>query len=192
MQGPKSIECDSQVAPGDYPSTHKISEAMAAGGAGGCIPIIVLPTTAARRSMSGAAEDRQGALARMLPHTRWLDYCTAVFFVTEQRASSHMAAVLAGLRVQSEEVWLEKSVALRQLRDAFVFRPSSRPHDTASAADYILAEACQVGKALQLQSWRAPAVLAVNNISGDAQAIEGRRILLRQRLAGGDHRRCFL
>ena len=38
------------VAPGDYPSTHKVAEAMALGGSGGCIPVFVVPEQAGGRA----------------------------------------------------------------------------------------------------------------------------------------------
>ena len=47
------------VAPGDYPCTPKVSEAMALGAVGGCIPVFVVPM---RR-----AQKREDAIRRMLP-----------------------------------------------------------------------------------------------------------------------------
>ena len=94
---PHALRVHSIVAPGDFVSTHKITEAMALGGSGGCIPLFVLPvlsrsrgraTAMARaraRAGGGAAgtaalasdEGQQMAsqLGRMLPYTSWLDYC---------------------------------------------------------------------------------------------------------------------
>ena len=50
-------------APGDFVTTPKLAEAMAMGGAGGPIPVLVLPSK---------ATDASG-----LPYSSWLDYCEA-------------------------------------------------------------------------------------------------------------------
>ena len=47
------------AAPGDFVSTPKITEFVAVGAAGGCLPLLVL----------------DGPPANTLPYTRWLDYC---------------------------------------------------------------------------------------------------------------------
>ncbi|KOO30120.1 hypothetical protein Ctob_013304 [Chrysochromulina tobinii] len=52
--------------PRDFVATHKITEAMALGGSGGCIPVFVL----ARSTPNGHG---------MLPYTRWLDYCSVAY-----------------------------------------------------------------------------------------------------------------
>ena len=54
------------VAPGDFASTHKLSEAMAIGGAGGCIPVFAVYHT---------------QLAGTFPYTRWLRYCDVGYLV---------------------------------------------------------------------------------------------------------------
>jgi hypothetical protein len=57
------------IAPGDYTSTHKITEAMAIGAAGGCVPVFIMPS---------AAPAKIGRyLSLNFPFSRWLDYCEA-------------------------------------------------------------------------------------------------------------------
>ena len=73
------------VAPGDFVSTHKVSEAMALGGAGGCIPVFVLPP-AGNRSVS---TDQTVDVLHYLPYTRWLDWCEVAYFVPERCPSVH-------------------------------------------------------------------------------------------------------
>ena len=128
------------VAPGDYPSTHKITEAMALGGAGGCIPVFVLPVDTTRSSALRKGEKLKSAVARNLPYTRWLDYCDVAYLVTERAAASDFSSAIAKLRAIPEAEAASKLAALRAVRDAFVFRPASSGVPTA--ADYILSEAC--------------------------------------------------
>ena len=72
------------VAPGDTWSTKKIAEAVAIGGAGGCIPIIVVPPLLTKRSspdragLNASTDESHGLgqrLSRFLPYTSWLDWC---------------------------------------------------------------------------------------------------------------------
>ena len=72
------------VAPGDFVATHKITEAVALGGAGGCIPLFVLPT--------------KHRVESMLPYTRWLDYC-AIDYVPRLAAVSRKRRRARGRRV---------------------------------------------------------------------------------------------
>ncbi|KAL1499406.1 hypothetical protein AB1Y20_011611 [Prymnesium parvum] len=117
------------VAPGDYPSTHKITEAMALGGAGGCIPVFVLQIQSKHKL--------EHAVARSLPYTRWLDYCKVAYLVTEPAATYDIERVLVKLRAVSEAEAMEKLEELRSVRDAFVFRPNA-----STAPDFILSEIC--------------------------------------------------
>eukprot|EP00966_Prymnesium_polylepis_P111392 2576318-Prymnesium_polylepis.1 len=128
------------VAPGDYPSTHKITEAMALGGAGGCIPVFVLPVDTRRARALRKGEKIESAVARNLPFTRWLDYCDVAYLVTEGAAASDFSSAIAKLRAIPEAEAASKLAALHAVRDAFVFRPASSGVPTA--ADYILSEAC--------------------------------------------------
>lgn len=90
------------VAPGDYPSTHKIAEAMALGGAGGCIPVFVLPVSAERSSerkdWQVTKRSLRLAVESNLPYTRWLDYCSVAYLVTEQTAQKMFTFVVDKLR----------------------------------------------------------------------------------------------
>jgi hypothetical protein len=72
------------VAPGDTWSTKKIAEAVAIGGAGGCIPIIVVPPLHSKRPspdrarLNASMDESHGLgqrLSRFLPYTSWLDWC---------------------------------------------------------------------------------------------------------------------
>lgn len=134
------------VAPGDFTSTKKLSETMAVGGVGGCIPLIVLPGTATHKSASTAA-------ARLLPYGRWLDYCGAAFFVTEYHATYRMPDVLRELANVDAQTAAKKHAALAHVRDAFVFREGSSV-ERPSAAEYVLAEMCEAAR-LGLRSARS-------------------------------------
>ena len=93
-------------------ATHKITEAVALGGAGGCIPLFVLPT--------------KHRVESMLPYTRWLDYCSIAYVVREADVP-RLAAVIDELRaLPTEET--EAKRAARKWRDT-------------SAADYARARA---------------------------------------------------
>jgi hypothetical protein len=72
------------VAPGDFWSTKKIAETVAIGGAGGCIPIIVVPPLLTKRPspnrarLNASMDESLGLgqrLSRFLPYTSWLDWC---------------------------------------------------------------------------------------------------------------------
>ena len=106
--------------PRDAPRTNLVThrmvrshEAMALGGAGGCIPVFVLPvredTTAAHRAARQSAGGRSlpsklgQAVARTLPYTRWLDYCEVAYLVTERAATLDFSAALRKLRAVTDE-----------------------------------------------------------------------------------------
>ena len=124
------------VAPGDFVSTHKVSEAMALGGAGGCIPVFVLP------AIQGKPGDQIVDVEHYLPFTRWLDWCSVAYFVSEYHARRNMRDVLSLLDAKPMAELEAKRARLREVRDAFTFRRDSsmlRP----SAAEYILGDVCQ-------------------------------------------------
>ena len=110
-------------------ATHKISEAMALGGTGGCIPVLVVP-----------------ARARvMLPYLSWLDYCSVSYIVDINQARTNASAVVQALLAVSPAEAARKLRALARLRDAFVFREGSSPQQP-SAAEFILEEMCRVAR----------------------------------------------
>lgn len=76
------------IAQGDPGNTAKVTETIALGGSGGCIPLYVL--YAVRTQRAPTPPD----FARDLPHLRWLDYCNVAYFITEFTARNHMARVL--------------------------------------------------------------------------------------------------
>ena len=122
------------VAPGDFVATHKVAEAMALGGAGGCLPLFVVPPKA------DAAE--------LLPYLSWLDYCAVSVLVAERDATQRMPAVLRALQALPAAEVAVRRHALRTVRDAFVVRAQSslqRP----SAAEYVLGEACAAARGLR-------------------------------------------
>ena len=147
------------VAPGEWSSTHKTTEAMALGGAGGCIPVYVIKGT---KDAKGMAQHLQA----MLPYSRWLDYCTVGYLVSEKGAATRMSAVLDMLSQVSNAEASEKLRALREVRDAFVFRSGSTVA-SPTAAEYIVGEICDVARRFRRQTG-PPAVI------------------------GGDHSRCLL
>ena len=128
------------VAPGDFVSTHKITEAMAIGGSGGCIPVFVLPATLrGRPGVSGAV----GAL----PYTSWLDYCAVSFVIDERRARYDAATMVERLLAVTPSEADAKLRELARVRAAFVFHEGSSPSQP-TAAEYILDEACKASSAL--------------------------------------------
>ena len=135
------------IAPGDFVSTHKISESIVIGGAGGCIPVIVLPRVLKDGGGQTGRSDRSlgPSVAMHLPYSRWLDYCSIAYLVAESTALTDFASVLERLsRVTSEEA-AAKHAALRVVREAFVFRFGSTP-EQPTAAEYILDEACALAR----------------------------------------------
>ena len=152
------------IAPGDFVSTHKISESIVIGGAGGCIPVIVLPHISKRGGAVRSDRSTLGpSVAMHLPYSRWLDYCSIAYLVAESTARTDFASVLERLsRVTSSEA-AAKHAVLRVVREAFVFRFGSTP-EQPTAAEYILDEACALA----------------------------RRSSHPMPVAGGDHRKCTL
>jgi hypothetical protein len=132
------------VAPGDFASTHKVTEAMAIGGAGGCIPVFVISSGRSATRLDAARE-----VATVLPYTRWLDYCDVAFLVPSAVANNNFGRVIERLAAVGLEEAAAKLAALRRVRSAFIFREGStvaRP----SAPEYLLSEACAAG-----QQWRS-------------------------------------
>lgn len=131
------------VAPGDYPSTPKITEFVAVGAAGGCLPVVVVPSPA-----------RDGA-RRQLPYaSTWLDYCDIAFLIPESAVgnSSEMRVILDRLAAVSPAEAARKRRALRHVRDAFVTRPTATPDGAGAraarptASDFLLHEACALAR----------------------------------------------
>jgi len=160
-------------APGDFVSTPKITEFVALGAAGGCLPVLVI----------------RGEAHNTLPYMRWLDWCRVGYLVNASRAVRHMDEVVSALRAVTAAEAAAKYAALREVVDAFVWRPpASRPLEAPSAPDFILAEACA--------SWRR--FQQVGNGSGVGRPSPGRRLAAKSRSkAAGDSqyvdvRRCML
>ena len=82
------------------------------------------------------------SVARGLPYSRTLDYCSIAYFVAEADARRNMREVLRRLSRVSEEEARHKIRALRRVREAFVFRQRRTASSPPDAADYILSEAC--------------------------------------------------
>lgn len=155
------------AAPGDFVSTPKITEYVAMGAYGGCLPILVLA----------------GRPSHTLPYTRWLDWCEIAYIVSDGTARRGMASVLAKLDLVTDEEAAQKRQALLAVRDAFVFRPPHlreadaaagtrgrfRPGYEPSAVDFLLGELCEASR-----SARRNETLAT------------------QPLAGGSYARCML
>ena len=124
-----------------------------------------------------------------LPYMRWLDWCQVGYLVNASRAVRHMDEVVSALRAVTAAEAAAKYAALREVVDAFVWRPpASRPLEAPSAPDFILAEACA--------SWRR--FQQVGNGSGAGRPGPGRRLAAKSRSkapADGqyvDVRRCML
>ena len=136
------------VVPGDFVSTPKLSEMVALGGAGGCIPVIVMQykMNGDRPNESSAAQN----IEMRLPHSDWLDYCDIAYFVSESTATAKMAMVLQKLDGVSDSMAEAKLRGLREARDAFSYRAGSTIA-APSATDFILAGMCELAK-----QYRAP------------------------------------
>ena len=131
------------VAMGDKPGTPKITEMIAVGGAGGCIPVIVLPGTGPNSMMMN-----------ILPYVRWLDYCTIAYLVPSAVAETNLRPILKRLSQVSKEEGERKHEALRAVRDAFVMRRNSSV-DAPSAAEFLLGELCDLGRAYRAKRGNA-------------------------------------
>ena len=106
----------------------KITEFVALGAAGGCLPVMVV----------------RGAPQAMLPYARWLDWCAIAVLVSEETARAGMGRVLARLRATTAADAAAMRARLRAARDAFVWRPpAADPVAQPSAADFVLGEACE-------------------------------------------------
>lgn len=143
------------AAPGDFVSTPKITEYVAMGAAGGCLPLLVLA----------------GHPERTLPYTRWLDWCSIGYLVSDQTARHNMVSVLRKLEQVTAEEAAAKRAALLAVRDAFVFRaPSREAGGRPSAVDFLLGELCEAARVQRANLTK----------------------LANQPLAGGPYSRCLL
>ena len=120
------------VAPGDFVSTHKITEALALGGSGGCIPVFVL----AKRTPHGHG---------MLPYTRWLDYCSVSYLISEHAARTDLGPALRRLAAVTAAEAAAKAAALRAVHAAFTFREGSSV-GAPSAPEYVLGDICAAAR----------------------------------------------
>mmetsp|Transcript_45759 Transcript_45759/g.103103 ORF Transcript_45759/g.103103 Transcript_45759/m.103103 type:complete len:132 (-) Transcript_45759:444-839(-) len=104
---------------------------------------------------------------RMLPYTRWLDYCKVAFFVPERVATTNMRAVLEQLQAVAHADVESKQIELRRVWDAFVFRGSQTAQATQapSAADYVLGEACAAARRFSATVEAPPATRLRRQIS---------------------------
>ena len=120
---------------------RKITEAMALGAAGGCLPVLVVPEDSKLRKIKSATPG-WGAMT-MLPFIRWFPYCAVGFVVHERVASTNLSAVLQRLLQVTEAEAAEKRATLRRLVHAFLVRPGSSV-EQPSAAEYVLDEVCHL------------------------------------------------
>ena len=157
------------IARGDFPSTPKIAELLAVGAAGGCLPVFVLdfPRSSTRPSQAAV----QGAMARTLPFSSWLQYCSFSYFVSRKAAERDMPGVLRALESVSAAEAQEKLAALGKLRSVFGFQNNSTP-EMPSATDHIFAEMCTRAKLRRASgsfSDRGAMASTVLGSSGDRQ-----------------------
>jgi hypothetical protein len=119
------------AVPGDYWSTTKLSDYIAVGGAGGCIPVIAVPSSA------------RGSL----PYADTLDYCAFAYLVSYSAIEKHqLGRVLARLRQVTAAEASAKFEALRHVRSHFIWRARS-PGGEPTAADHLLSAACDLARA---------------------------------------------
>ena len=124
------------VAPGDWLTTPKLAETIAIAAAGGCLPVIVLPTL--------------GHASAMLPYLGRYDYCKFAFVVLEQSVRRRrMGAVVEALLLVSHQQAGVMRREARRVAKAFVFRRGASTPREPSAAEYILDEACRAARRQQ-------------------------------------------
>ena len=154
------------AVPGDFMSASpKITEFIAVGAAGGCIPVLVVPRDA----------------TIILPYADRLDYCSFAYLV---RTPGNMRAALRSLENVTAEEAAAKHEGLRRVRDAFVWRAPERARP--SAADYILQGVCELVR----HRSNATAVLATLEASQRSQEAATVEAGAAGQLAVGD--RCLL
>ena len=121
------------VAQGDPGNTGKISETIAIGGAGGCIPVYILQNAKTR------AKIKKSFYIRDYPYIRWFDYCSISYFVPHYYAMTNMKKVLDWLQKRPLSEIRAKQAALEKARHMFVFRRDGK----LDASDYIISEICR-------------------------------------------------
>ena len=119
------------VAPGDDPSTRKLSEAVALSAAGGCVALFVVGVT------NKGEVDVSG-----WPYAASVDYCSIGFVIAAATAATRMSSVLDRLATLPESELAARRHCAAQARPAFAFNTSRGP----SAADFILGELCAVAR----------------------------------------------
>ena len=127
------------VAPGDTRTTRKLAEAFALAAAGGCLPVIVLPSV-----LPSVAHG-------MLPYLDWLDYCSVSFVVLMGTGGlKHLknTPLIDKLLAVDERRAESMRAAACRLQAAFTFRNDSSA-EQPSAAEYILDAACQAAKRMK-------------------------------------------
>ena len=126
------------VTPGDWnAASPKIAEAIAVGGVGGCVPVLVVPSL----------EPRQ--LSAFLPYTRWLDYCAIAVMVSvrEVTAPGGPLRLLRHLEAIPDSELAAKRRALAGVGDAFVTgRRRGEANNSGDAVSYVAAEICALAK----------------------------------------------
>jgi hypothetical protein len=172
------------VAQGDFPGTPKIAEMLAVGGAGGCLPIFVLKPPQQPTRSHGFHSGLAAAVRASLPFSRWLDYCSVSFLVTEAAIRRNASGVLDELQAREAAAPHEihaKRQQLRRLRRAFGFWEGSSPR-APSATDFVFAELCAYARHLKDQRQQrdeSPAngvlVAGSDSTNGPAQATTAAR-----------------
>jgi hypothetical protein len=128
------------AAPGDYPSTPKITEFIVIGAAGGCLPVLVVPSPV-----------QEGA-RRQLPYaSTWLDYCQIAWIIPDAATKSEVLmrnALEALERVTPQEAEAKRRALIR-VRGAFVAHSLGGDDGGGlrhSLSDFLLHEACELGR----------------------------------------------
>lgn len=122
------------VAPGDYVSTPKVTEAISLAAVGGCLPLIVA--------------DSADALTR-LPYSDKVNYCSVAFIIRRHKAENKMRDILDELNLVNASEHAIRRQNARRLLPAFVSREGSSPANP-SAAEMVLAEMCALAQRQQL------------------------------------------
>ena len=123
------------VTPGDWDAASpKISESIAVGGAGGCIPVLIVPSL------------EPSQLAAFLPYTRWLIYPSIAVLesVKSVVAPGGAQRLLQRLEAMPQAEIDQKHQSLARVARAFVIQSSRSglQPNSVDAVSYIASEMC--------------------------------------------------
>ena len=87
----------------------------------------------------------KGKPKSMLPYTRWLDYCSVSYLISEHAARTDLGPALRRLAMVTAAEAAQKAAALRAVHAAFTFRAGSSV-GAPSAPEYVLGDICAAAR----------------------------------------------